>query len=67
MGKIVPVAEPDGREALSVSAPALDASQQPGFKVLEEDQPRDTRKIGLTLIAILIAIAVAYLIYLRLS
>ena len=56
-----PAANPDGRPDLSVSAPAPDAGQQPGFKVVEET-PRagSSNKIVWTALFVAIAILAAY-------
>ena len=55
-----PPANPDRRADLRVSAPALDASQQPGFKVLEETPRRSTSKLVWTAVIVVVAILAAY-------
>ena len=56
----------DRREDLRVTAPALDAAQQPGFKVVEEEPvSRSGRDVVLILLGVLLAIGVSYLFYLR--
>ena len=58
--KDVPVANADGREELRVSAPALEASQQPGFKVVDEGPKARPSKIVWTAVILVIGIAAAY-------
>ena len=55
-----PPAEVDRREDLSVSAPALEVSQQPGFKVLEEEPKRGGSKLVWTALLVVIAILAGY-------
>lgn len=56
----------DGREQLSVAAPAPDPGQQPGFKVVEETPRSANNKLIWTAVIVVIAILAAYALgYLR--
>lgn len=55
-----PVSHPDGRPDLSASAPAPDAGQQPGFKVVDETPPTANNKLIWTALIVVIAVLAAY-------
>jgi hypothetical protein len=65
-GETTPAADIDRRADLRVSAPALDASQQPGFKVVDEAPQARSSKIVWTILVLIVALGAGYYLgYLR--